>query len=77
MFSRGVARGEFQFMYSRSHCLAMMPNRAAAKLRTRLTKNRALMHREELGMPEGGGTMKEDKFRWRDGDMDEKPRTRI
>ena len=43
-FSRGVPRGEFQRMYSRSHCLVRIPNRAAARLKTRLTKKRPLIH---------------------------------
>ena len=48
-FSRGKARGEFHCMYSRSHCLPMMPNRAAAREKTRLMKNRQLIQRADVG----------------------------
>lgn len=42
-------------MYSRTHCLAMMPNKAAARLSTRLKKKSALIHRaDEDGDRDGG-----------------------
>lgn len=42
-------------MYSRSHCLARMPKNAAARLKTRLMKMRALIHRAEVGGMNDGG----------------------
>ena len=48
--------GEFQRIYSRNHCLARIPNRAAARLRTRLTKNRALIQRAAVREVDGEET---------------------
>lgn len=45
-------------MYSRSHCFARMPNSAAARLSTRLTKKRALIQRADVeGVNSADATM--------------------
>ena len=42
-FSRAVAMTECHRRYSRHHCFASMPKKAAARLRTRLANHRILM----------------------------------
>ena len=48
-FSRGEAKGEFHCMYSRSHCFVIITRSAVVRPKTRLMKNRALIHRAESG----------------------------
>ena len=64
-FSRGIA-SEFHCMYSRSHCLARMPKKAAERLRTRLVK-RALIQRADVGGVKGWESRMDDMVEFRVG----------
>lgn len=63
--SRSEARAAFQCMYSRIYCFTRMPNRAAARLKTRLRNHKALIQRtvkSGTNSSEGRGGALDDEF---------------